>query len=89
VGAERTGLHRGAAASWETERPRERPASLRRVQALRGGVHRCPPSGEPPTGVRDQGPGPDDDTQQITGRSALPATHAGAHRFRRFGHLAL
>ena len=89
MGAERTGLQRGAAASGEAQCPGEGPASLRCVQALRCGVHRCPPSGEPPTGVRDQGPGPGDDTQQITGRSALPATHAGAHRFRRFGHLAL
>jgi hypothetical protein len=88
VGAERTDLHR-AAASGETQRPGEGPASLRRVQALRGGVHRCPPAGEPPSWIRDQGPGPEDDTQQITGRSASPAPHAGADRFGRFDHPAL
>src|SRR3712207_9457965 len=35
---ERTGRHRGAAASGEAQRPGEGPASLRCVQALRGGV---------------------------------------------------
>ena len=83
MGAERTGLHR-AAASGETQRPGEGPASLRCVQALRGGVHRCPPAGEPPSRIRDQGPGPDDDTQQIADRSASPAPHAGADRVRTF-----
>jgi hypothetical protein len=89
VGSERTGLHRGAGTSEEAQRPGEGPASIRRVQALRGGVHRCSPAGEPPPGIRDQGPGPDDDTQQITDRSALPAPHTGADRLRRFGHPAL
>ena len=82
---ERTGLQRGAA----SQRPREGPASLRRVQALPGGVHRRSPAGEPPPWIRDQGPGSGDDTQQISDRSALPASHACAHRFRRFGHPAL
>ena len=89
MGAERTRLHRGTAASGETQRPGEGPASLRCAQALRGGVHRCSPTGEPPTRIRDQGPGADDDTQQFAGRSALPAPHTGAYRFRRFGHPAL
>jgi hypothetical protein len=86
VGAERTGLQRGAAASGETQRPAEGPASLRCAQALRGGVHRRSPAGEPPPWIRDQGPGADDDTQQIGGRSALPAPHTGADRLRRFDH---
>jgi hypothetical protein len=86
---ERTGLQRNAAASGETQRPGEGPASLRCVQALPGGVHRCPPAGEPPPRVRDQSPGPLDDTQQIRDRSALPAPHTGAYRDRRFGHPAL
>ena len=86
---ERTGLQRGAAASGEAERPRERPASLRCAHALRSGVHRRSPAGEPPPGIRDQGPGAGDDAQQITGRSALPAPHTGAYRFGRFGHPAL
>ena len=86
---ERTGLQRGTAASGEAQRPNEGPASLGCVQALRGGVHGRPPSGEPPPRIRDQGPGTDDDTQQITNRSALPAPHTGAYRDRRFGHLAL
>jgi hypothetical protein len=89
MGAERTGLQRGAAASRETQCPGEGPASLRCAQALRGGVQRRSPSGEPPPGVRDQGPGADDDAQQIAGRSALPAPHTGAYRFRRFDHPAL
>ncbi len=84
---ERTDLQR--AASGEAQRPGEGPASLRCVQALRGGVHRRSPSGEAPPGIRDQGPGTDDDTQQIAGRSALPAPHTGADRFRRFDHPAL
>ena len=86
---ERTGLQRDTAASGEAQRPDEGPASLRCVQALRGGVHRGPPSGEPPPGIRDQSPGPDDDTQQVADRSALPAPHTGAYRDRRFGHPAL
>src|SRR5688500_18163384 len=45
VGAEQTCLHRGAAASGETQCPGEGPASLRCAQALRGGVHRCSPAG--------------------------------------------
>ena len=89
VGSERTCLHRGAAASGETQRPGKGPASLRCAQALRGGVHGRPPSGEPPPNVRDQGPGANDDTQQFADRSAFPAPHAGAYRFRRFGHPAL
>ena len=89
VGAERTCLHRGATASGETKCPGEGPASLRCAQALRGGVQRGPPAGEPPPRIRDQGPGADDDTQQIAGRSAFPAPHTGAYRFRRFGHPAL
>ena len=59
---ERTGLQRRAA-SGEAERTSEGPASLRCVQALRGGVYRGPPSGEPPPRIRDQGSGSDDDTQ--------------------------
>jgi len=86
---ERTGLDRGAATSGEAQRPSEGPASLRCVQALRGGVHRGPPSREPPSWIRDQGPAPDDDTQQFADRSALPAPHTGAYRDRRFGHPAL
>ena len=89
MGPERTDVHRGAAASGETQRPAERPASLRRAQALRGGVHRRSPAGEAPPRIRDQGPFTDDDTQQIADRSALPAPHTGAYRFRRFGHPAL
>jgi hypothetical protein len=60
---ERTGLQRDPGASGEAQGPDEGPASLGCVQALRGGVHRCPPSGEPPPRIRDQGPGTDDDTQ--------------------------
>jgi hypothetical protein len=60
---ERTDLQRGTAASGEAQRPDEGPASLRCVQALRGGVYRCPPSGEPSPGIWDQSPGSDDDTQ--------------------------
>ena len=89
VGSERTGLHRGAAASGETQCPGECPASLRCAQALRGGVQRGSPTGEPPPRIRNQGPGTDDDTQQIADRSAFPAPHTGAYRFRRFGHPAL
>jgi len=89
VGPERTGLHRSTAASGEAQRPGKGPASLRRVQALRNGVHRCSPTGEPAPRIRDQGPGPDDDTQQISDRSALPTPHTGADRLRRFGHPAL
>ena len=85
---ERTDLERGTAASGEAQRPDESPASLGCVQALRGGVYRGPPSGEPPPGIRDQGPGADDDTQQLADRSALPAPHTGAYRDRRFGHPA-
>src|SRR5688572_26524247 len=77
VGTERTCLHCGAAASGETQRTVEGPASFGCAQALRGGVHRRPPAGEPPPRVRDQGPGANDDTQQIAGRSALPAPHTG------------
>jgi hypothetical protein len=88
MGAERTCLDL-AAVSGETERPGKGPASLGCAQALRGGVHRCSPAGEPPPRIRDQGPGADDDTQQITDRSAGPAPHTGAYRFRRFGHPAL
>ena len=84
---ERTGLQR--AAPREAQRTGEGPASLRCAQALRSGVHRRPPSGEPPSRVRDQGPGPYDDAQQIGDRSALPAAHTGALRDRRFGHPAL
>ncbi len=86
---ERTGLHRGAAASGEAQRPGEGPASLRCAQALRGGVQRGAPAGEPPTRVGDEGPVPRDDAQQVGDRSALPAAHTGAHRDRRFGHPAL
>ena len=86
---ERTGLQCGTAASGEAQRPDEGPASLRCVQALRGGMYRRSPSGEAPPRIRDQGPGGDDDTQQIGDRSALPAAHTGAHRDRRFGHPAL
>jgi hypothetical protein len=60
---ERTDLQRGAAASGEAQRPDEGPASLGCVQALREGVYRSPPSGEPPPRIRDQGSGSDDDTQ--------------------------
>ena len=89
MGPERTGLQGGTGASGETQRPGEGPASLCCVQALRGGVHGCAPPGERPPRIRDQGPGPDDDTQQIADRSALPAPHTGAYRDRRFGHPAL
>ena len=89
MGPERTDLHRGAAAPGETQRPGKGPASLGCAQTLRGGVHRGSPAGEPPPRIRDQGPGADDDTQQITDRSAAPAPHTGAYRFRRFGHPAL
>ena len=77
---ERTGIHRGTAASGEAQRPDEGPASLRCVQTPRVGVHRGPPAGEPPPWIRDQNPGPDDNTQQIADRSALPAPHTGAYR---------
>ena len=86
---ERTDLQWRAAASGEAQRPREGPATLRCVQALRSGVHRRSPTGEPSSWIRDQGPGPRDDTQQIRDRSALPAPHTGAYRDRRFGHPAL
>ena len=89
MGQERTDLQRTARASGETQRPPEGPASLRCVQALRSGVHRRPPSGEPSPNVWNQGSGPQDDAQQIAGRSATPAPHAGADRFRRFDHPAL
>ena len=89
MGTERTCLHRGATASGEAQRPGKGPASLRCAQALRGGVHRRSPAGEPPPRIRDQGPGTNDDTQQIADRSAFPAPHTGAYRFRRFGHPAL
>ena len=89
MGPERTGLQRCAGASGEAQRPVEGPASLRCMQALRRGVHRCSPTGEPPPRVWDQGPGPDDDTQQFSDRSALPAPHTGADRLGRFGHPAL
>ena len=89
MGPERTGIHRGTAASGEVQRPGESPASLRCVQALRGGVHGCPPAGEPPPRIGKQYPGPGDDTQQVADRSARPAPHTGADRFRRFGHPAL
>ena len=85
---ERTGLQRRTA-SGEAQRPGEGPASLGCGQALRSGVHRRPPSGEPSPWIRDQNPGPDDDTQQIVDRSTLPAPHTGAYRDRRFGHPAL
>jgi hypothetical protein len=86
MGPERTGLHRGTPASGEAQRPGEGPASLRCVQALRGGVQRCSPAGEPAARVGDQGPRHDDDTQQFIGRRALPAAHTRAHRGRRFDH---
>ena len=85
MGPERTGLERGTAAQC----PDEGPASLRRVQALRVGVQGCTTAGEPAPRVRDEGPVPGDDTQQLGDRSALPATHTGAHRDRRFGHPSL
>ena len=85
VVSERTGLQRGAAA----QRPEKGPASLRCVQALRVGVHGGPPAGEPPPRIRDEGPVPGDDTQQVGDRSARPAAHTGAHRDRRFGHSRL
>ena len=86
---ERTGLQRRTAASGEAQRTWEGPASLCRVQALRRGVQGGTPAGEPPPWIRDQGPVPGDDTQQFGGRSARPAPHTGADRFRRFGHPAL
>ena len=89
MGAEQTCLHRGAAASGETQCPGKGPAPLRCAQTLRGGVHGCPPAGEPPPEIRDESPGANDDTQQIAGWSALPAPHTGAYRFRRFSHPAL
>ena len=46
----------GAAASGETQHPGESPASLRCAQALRSGVHRRSPAGEPPPRIRDQSP---------------------------------
>lgn len=82
---ERTGLERCAA----SQRPRKGPASLRCVQALRGGMHRGPPSGEPAPGIGHQGTRADDDTQQFGDRRAFPAAHARALRDRRFGHPAL
>src|SRR3954451_23207846 len=85
VDPERTGLQ-GGAASGETQRSDEGPASLRCVQALRGGVHGGAPAGEPPPWVGDQGPVPHDDTQKITDRRAFPAPHTRADRRRRFGH---
>ena len=83
---ERTGLQRCTAASGEAQRTWEGPASLCRVQALRRGVQGGTPAGEPPPWIRDQGPGPYDDSQQFFGRSALPAAHTRAHRGRRFDH---
>jgi len=82
---ERTGLQRRAA-SGEAERSWEGPASFSCAQALRGGVHGGTPPGEPPPRIRDQSPGPDDDSQQFIGRRALPAPHARADRERRFDH---
>ena len=87
MGAERTDLQR--AASGEAQRAGEGPSSLRCAQALRSGVHRRPPPGEPPSRVRDQGPVSRDDSQQIGDRSASSAAHTGALRDRRFGHPAL
>jgi len=89
VGPERTGLHRRTTTSGEAQRAREGPATLRRVQALRCGVQGGTSAGEPAPLIRDQGPIPGDDTQQFGGRSARPAPHTGADRFRRFGHPAL
>src|SRR5215203_2025142 len=74
---ERTGLHWSAPASGEAQRAGEGPASLRCVQALRGGVQRGPPTGEPSSRIGDQGPRADDHTQQFVGRSAFPAPHTG------------
>ena len=88
-GPERTGLQPGTATSREAQRPGEGPASLRRVQALRGGVQGCSPAGEPAPRIGDQSPVPGDDTQQLGDRHALPAPHAGADRDRRFSHPAL
>lgn len=85
---ERTGLQRRTA-SGEAERSWEGPASFGCAQALRGGVHGGAPTGEPSTWIRDQGPGPDDDSQQFIGRRALPAPHARADRRRRFDHRAV
>jgi hypothetical protein len=82
---ERTGLQGGTAAQC----PGEGPASLRCMQALRCGVHGGSPAGEPTPWIGDQGPVTRDDTQQLGDRSAVPATHTGAHRDRRFGHPAL
>jgi len=82
---ERTGLQRRAA-SREAERSWEGPASFGCAQALRGGVHGGTPPGEPPPRVRDQSPGPGDDSQQFIGRRPFPAAHTGANRERRFGH---
>ena len=89
MGPQRTGLQRRTAASGEAQRTWEGPASLCRVQALRGVMYRRPPSVEPPPRIRDQSPRPDDDAQQIVDRSALPAPHTGAYRDRRFCHPAL
>ena len=85
---ERTGLQRRTA-SGEAERSWEGPASFGCAQALRCGVHGGAPTGEPSTWIRDQGPGPDDDSQQFIGRRALPAPHARADRRRRFDHRAV
>jgi hypothetical protein len=63
MGPERTGIHRGTAASGEAQCPGEGPASLRCVQALRSGVHRGPPTGEPPSRIGEKFPVPYDDTQ--------------------------
>ncbi len=82
---EQTGLQ-GRTASGEAERSWEGPASFGCVQALRGGVHGGSPAGEPPPRIRDQGPGPGDDSQQFNGRRAFPAPHAGADREGRFDH---
>jgi hypothetical protein len=89
MGPERTGLQGDTGASGEAQRPGEGPASLCCVQTLRGGVHGCPPTGESPFRIGEQCPVPGDDTQQVAGRSARPAPHTGADRFRRFGHPAL
>ena len=83
---ERTDLQRRTAASGKAQRTWEGPASFRCAQALRGGVHGGAPTGEPPPRIRDQGPGPGDDSQQFIGRRAFPAAHTGANRERRIGH---
>jgi hypothetical protein len=86
VRPERTGIQCGTATSGEAQCPAEGPATLRCVQALRGGVHRCPPAGEPPPRIRQQSPVAGYDTQQFAGRYARPAPHTGADRRRRVDH---